>query len=140
MNTKQKGEVSEAKVLSFLSERDVDVFLPFGENVRADMIVLEEHRPERIQIKTGRIKNGSIRFSCSKINSNRSGSTRTNYEGQIDAFIVYCPDNEGYYYVPIEEANKTNMWLRVDESMADNGKVKWADEYQLSDVYEKLEF
>jgi len=140
LSPKRKGDVSELKVLAKLTEFGVNVYLPYGEDTRSDLIIDDSGELERIQIKTGRIKNGSIRFSCSKINSNRSGSTRTNYEGQIDAFIVYCPDNEGYYYVPIEEANKTNMWLRVDESMADNGKVKWADEYQLSDVYEKLEF
>lgn len=138
MNTKQKGEVSEAKVLSFLSSRDVDIFLPFGENTRSDMVILENHQPERVQIKTGNIKDGSVRFSCSKVNSNRNGSKRTNYEGEVDSFIVYCPDNDGHYYVPIEDANKASMWLRIDESMGDNGKVKWAENYLLSDRFNEL--
>jgi len=139
MNTKEKGDLSEARVIAKLTEYDVDVFLPTNENTRSDMIVSSE-KLEKIQVKTGRINDGSVIFNCSKINSNMNSATRTDYKGEIDAFIIHCPDNNGYYYVNIEDAGKTEMRLRVDESMGDNGRVKWAKDYTLSDVYEKLEF
>lgn len=138
MNTKQKGEVSEAHVIAFLSECNVDIFLPFGEATRADMILLEDSNPIRVQIKSGNIKDGCVRFSCSKVNSNRTGSERTDYKGDVDAFIVYCHDNNEYYYVPIQNANSADMWLRVDEAMQDNGRVNWAYNYLLEDRFDTL--
>lgn len=137
MNTKEKGDLSEARVIAKLTEYDVDIFLPTNENTRSDMIVSSEEL-EKIQVKTGWMKNGSVIFNCSKINSNMNNSTRTNYKGEIDAFIVHCPDNNGYYYVDIEDSGEAEMRLRIDESMGDNGRVNWAKEHKLSDVYEEL--
>jgi len=138
VNTKEKGELVEARTIAKLSEFSIDIFLPFGENTRADMIISSNNGLERIQIKGGWIKDGSVRFNCSKVNSNTTGSTRSTYDGDVEAFIIHCPENNGYYHVPIEKANSATMWLRIDESMGDNGKVKWAKDFQLSDKYSSL--
>ena len=54
------------------------------------------------------------------------------YAGEIDLFAVYCPENDGVYLVPSEEAPLRGMYLRVDESRnRQNKRVRWAKDYEL---------
>lgn len=49
----------------------------------------------------------------------RSSGTHTQtvrkagYDGQIDVFVVYAPDLDGTYVVPVTDAPETSMALRV---------------------------
>jgi hypothetical protein len=54
------------------------------------------------------------------------------YVGEIDLFAAYCPENDGVYLVPSEEAPRRAMRLRVDESRNRQIKhVRWACDYEL---------
>jgi len=76
------------------------VLTPFGDNVRYDLVVEENGRFTRIQCKTGKINRGAVVFSVASSQYHRGGKRR-DYRGQVEAFGVFCPDNEKVYIIPI---------------------------------------
>ena len=131
VNSKAKGEVSEAFILAALTERGYPVSLPFGNNQRYDLIVDNGTVLLRAQCKTGRIRNGAVLFStCS---TNGFTCEKTSYEGQIDLFLVYVPDSGLIYWVPIEGCPATQMSLRIgDAERGSNASgIRWAHDYLL---------
>jgi len=95
--------------------------MPFGDNQRYDMILDEDGKLYRCQCKTGRLLRGSVVFAvCS--NNWWSGENHT-YHGQIDFFLVYCPQNGKFYRVPIGICGKKEMSLRV-ESLGTKRQVR----------------
>lgn len=139
MNPKEKGEMTEAKVMSRLVELGVDVFLPFGENGSVDMVV-DVCGLQRLQVKTSHYKDtGVIQFNTSSTRNNRTENKgKFDYEGEIDAFLTYCPQTDEYFWVDIEDAPKTAMKIRVEDTSNHqvNG-INWAEDYRLRGVVEE---
>jgi hypothetical protein len=111
------------------------VFLPVGHNHRYDFLVeAEAGRFLRVQCKTGRLTKGVIRFNTVSTRSNRKDVHRRGYAGEVDAFAVWCPQNQQAYFVPVEELAAGIGSLRV-EAAANNQRrgVRWAADYALSD-------
>lgn len=132
MHPKMKGDRTEAVVLAELVKAGHVVLMPFGENQRYDLVVDRgDGKFLRIQCKTGRLRNGVVRFNA--YSSQPGNNTRKMYTGQIDAFAVYCPDNEGVYFIPIGDVTTMEVALhtRVPKT---NGHLKhlMADGYKFS--------
>jgi hypothetical protein len=122
LSPKQKGELTELKVLAKLAEYGVDTYIPFGENSRAD-IVVDNNGLKKIQIKTVRRRtNTSVQFNCTSTRSNFSETTEEDYKGDVDAFIVWWPDDNSFYWIPIDDAPKSKMTLRTEPTK--NGQTK----------------
>jgi hypothetical protein len=54
------------------------------------------------------------------------------YKTDVEMFMVYCPDNEQIYAVPIEDVTRTHGTLRIDPTA--NGQkrhIRWARDYEL---------
>lgn len=132
MNPKGKGEVSEGIVIAYLLKAGYSVSIPFGNNQRYDLI-LDEGTGDllRVQVKTGRIAKGCMRFQVSSKNG-FTGETR-DYRGQADVFMVYCPQNEAIYRVPVEACGRHEMYLRVDEPRNPTlSTIHWARDYRVA--------
>jgi PD-(D/E)XK endonuclease len=73
-----------------------DVYIPFGENTRCDLIVDRGGSLARVQCKTGRLRSGAVVFAlCSNYGHHRNPDTyHRSYAGEIDSFGVYCPETE----------------------------------------------
>lgn len=133
MNTSHKvaGEIAEALILARLIQLGYAVSMPFGNNQRYDLIVDDGNSLRRAQCKTGRMRNGAVTFAvCSK---NGFTGVRKAYHGEIEEFLVYCPDNDGYYRVPAAGVGSNQVSLRV--SPAKNNQdygVRLASDYVLS--------
>jgi PD-(D/E)XK endonuclease len=57
---------------------------------------------------------------------------RRGYQGDADAFLVYCPDTNGVYVVPVEQAPSAAMHLRVEPTVNHQGmRINWARDYEL---------
>ena len=111
--TKRKGNRCEAHVLAALTEADLNVLVPWGDNARYDLVVEIGSRFLRIQCKAGRLENGCVVFSAYMTGR---GGRRTRYEpGDIDYYGVWCPATQGTYLVPLEEARSAMPYLRVEE-------------------------
>jgi hypothetical protein len=133
-DTKSVGDRSEAVVLSALVRAGYLVSIPFGENHRYDLIADDGSRLLRIQVKTGRLRNGSIFFPCSSTHQHRrSGPTATRaYFGQIDTLAVYCPETGKVYMLPESELVRTAGTLRVAPTMnRQKRNIRWAQRFEL---------
>ena len=133
MNTKTKGDISEAAVLSALIKAGYVVLLPWGDKERYDLVVDHNGQFYRVQVKTGRYKNGCVRFfSCSK--HARQGH-RESYVGQIEYFAVYSFKLDKCYLIPIQDSCETETSLRVEPTKNQQDyKVRWAKDYEINSM------
>lgn len=129
-NPKEIGERSEAMILALLLQAGKVVLQPFGDNQRYDLVIDEDGKFIRIQCKTGRLKDGVIRFrTCS--NHYHRGKGWSGYRGQADLFGVYVPELRKVYLVPVEEAPTQDAFLRLEPPKNGQEKgVRLASEYE----------
>ncbi|POG55287.1 group I intron-associated PD-(D/E)XK endonuclease [Haloferax marisrubri] len=128
---KQRGQCSEAAILFEFTRRGVTVLEPFGDNERYDFVVEIAGTFYRVQVKTGRLTNGRVQFETRSSGTLTRRVKKEGYDGQIDIFAVYAPEIEESYIVPINEAPKTSMGLRVEQARKKSPNVNWADEFEL---------
>ncbi len=109
------------------------VSVPFGENTRYDLVIDDGSQLARVQCKSGRIRDGAVRFAtCSSYAHHpRPRSQHRDYQGQVDYFGVYCRGKGEVYLVPIEDLRtRREGALRVDPPR--NGqkrKIRYAEDY-----------
>lgn len=86
----------------------------------------------RVQCKTGRLRDGVIRFNTVSTRSNRTDVLRRGYEGEVDAFAIWCPQNEMGYFVPVADLTTGIGTLRVAPAANNQRRgVRWAEDYAL---------
>jgi len=119
MNTKHIGDISEAKIIASLLASGRTVLKPVGDNQRFDLVLFDDPKFLRVQVKTGRIDSfNSVRFSVCSLSSKNVGaltykSHHVSYKGQVELFGVYCPDNDRCYLVPIEHVGGRECSLKL---------------------------
>jgi hypothetical protein len=108
-NPKCVGEITEAMALAILLREGETVLVPHGDNQRYDLALDRDGMLVRVQVKTGRLVAGSVRFpTCSLTGGRRD------YRGEIELFADYCPDNDQLYLVPVEDLGISRASLRVE--------------------------
>ena len=90
----------------------------------------------RVQCKTGRLRSGAIRFSTASLVyhhvKRRTNYERRDYRGSVDVFVVYCPETDGVYLVPVDAVGRNVGVLRVEPTR--NGQsvgIRWARDYEV---------
>ena len=135
--TSGKGNVSELKVLTAYSEAGFIVAIPFGGGAPYDLIVDLGHRVLKIQVKTGRLRNGCVTFSLRR-HSGSGGKACRYRPGEFDHFAIYCPDVKQIYVLPFG-ANPANGFLRcVETKNHQRQNIRWADDYEFKKHIEIL--
>jgi len=129
------GAISQAKVMAALTEAGKVVLVPCV-NVRPYDLVLEEAgKFFWVQCKTGRLFHGAIFFRPHRLRAAKreTGWERriTDYQGEVDFFGVYCPDNRGVYLVPLADvATNRVCYLRLTPAKNNQSKrIRWAKDY-----------
>jgi hypothetical protein len=135
---KDVGDASTLAIMIALRQTGLALYVPFGENTRCDLIVDNDGELTRVQCKTGRLREGAIRFavcSCYGHHRNPQAARRT-YEGQVDYFAVYCPETVGVYMVPIDDVPlKAAASLRIDAPRNNQRKrIRFAADYEIARV------
>jgi hypothetical protein len=126
------GARHEAAIIAELIRRGYGVLVPWGVNQRYDLVLDFGEKFVRAQCKTGRLRNGAIRFPVKSIRSNTAGWSARGYVGEVELFLIYCPDNRRTYAVPIGDLPSREGCLRVAPTV--NGQtegVRWARDYEL---------
>jgi len=129
-NPTRKGKTTEAKVLSALVEGGKSVLIPWSDE-RFDFVVYECGSFQRVQVKTGCLKDGFVLFRTVSVHG--QGAHRRTYEGEVDFFAVYCPDNQRCYLVPADSLPKEMASLRLTPPR--NGQlsgIRWARDFELT--------
>ena len=102
--------------------------MPFGGGAPYDLILDTGDRLLKIQVKTGRLRDGCVLFPMRRFNG-RGGKGRRYSAAEIDIFAVYCSDNERIYVVPFIKGLNEGR-LRVDETKnCQQQKVRWAGDF-----------
>jgi hypothetical protein len=105
--------------------------VPFGENQRYDLVLDLGSSFLRVQCKTGRLRNGCIEFNARSVRVNTRRTFTRDYKGEIELFMVRCPETGGIDAIPIDDA-RTHGTLRVDPTANRQSKrVRWARDYEL---------
>jgi hypothetical protein len=126
------GQRTEAVVLAELVKRGHRVLIPYGTNHRYDLVVDTGERFIRVQCKSGRLRAGRICFRTASSRANTLRAFSRSYDGEIDLFLVYCPETGRIYAVDVDDAASSMGSLRVVP--AANGQVKgvrWAADHEL---------
>jgi PD-(D/E)XK endonuclease len=126
------GLRTEAAILAELVRRGYNVLVPFGTNQRYDFVLDLDGKFVRAQCKKGRLRKGVIRFATRSTRLNSRGVVFRAYTGEVEIFLVYCPETDRIYAVPVDDVPPTDGWLRVDPTR--NGQqegVRWARDYEL---------
>jgi len=133
-NTSHIGEISRTQIIAALTRRRKRLLAPLADHLRYDLVIDDEGTFLRIQCKTGRLLNGTIRFvTCSVDSRSKQGTTiRRNYRGEIEFFAVYCPENRKCYLVPVGKVGPNGCRLRITPPR--NGQkthIRWAEDYEI---------
>lgn len=135
---KDVGDSTQALVLARLVQAGKIVLVPFGDNRRYDLAIDENHELIRIQCKTGRLRDGAIRFNTSSVtyhhpvHRRKTLAYRQDYRGAADLFGVYCPETDEVYLVPVAEVGVNCSALRVEPTRnSQSKKIRWAKDFVL---------
>jgi PD-(D/E)XK endonuclease len=132
------GDRSTLAIMLALQAADIPFFLPFGENTRCDLVIDRDGRLARVQCKTGRLRDGAVRFrACSSYAHHANPKTPSrHYLGEVDYFAVYCRETGGVYLVPIGVAQlRREGALRIAPTRnAQRQKIRWANQFEVGCV------
>jgi PD-(D/E)XK endonuclease len=131
----KRGNVSEAVVLSRYTEAGFLISIPFGVGAPYDLVIDTGPELLRVQVKTGRVRNGVIEFETRRT---RSRKLRTSYrEGEADYFAIYCPELDRVYVTKAREGVFGKLRVRPTGNNQQMF-VKWAEDYTFEKHVEAL--
>lgn len=132
MNSKAIGERSEAMVIAALLRAGKVVLQPFGDNQRYDLVIDETGKFTRIQVKTGRLKGGTVYADTCSSYVHRGGGKR-GYAGEADVFAIYSPDLDKIFMIPVENVSLSCVTLRLEPPPSGRmNKVKMAKDFEFN--------
>jgi hypothetical protein len=130
MQTGEKGNLSEAKILAAFVDAGYYVSVPFGSGHKYDLVIDDTRSLQRVQCKTGQVKNGVLIFNAYSQPGNGSG--RRSYRGLADLFAVLNPEDDKVYLIPVDEVGVTAVSLRLAPTLNhQRQRVRWAEPYLL---------
>jgi hypothetical protein len=145
----QIGAISQARIAAALIEAGKIVLAPLVQVMRYDVVIEDrsrrlnvEGRPRksrfyRVQCKTGHLHRGAVVFSTQSLRAAKRETewrrVASDYQGDIDYFGVFCPDNGCVYLVPIKvTATKRMCCLRIEPPKNNQKKrIRWAKDYEV---------
>jgi PD-(D/E)XK nuclease superfamily protein len=138
---KDVGDTSTLAIMLALQTQGYSVYVPFGENTRVDLIVDYGGRLSRVQCKTGRLREGTVRFNtCSSYAHHPHPKiAKRDYEGEVDEFAIFCPELGAVYVLPLEDVTAKRIGsLRIAPTKNKQAKrIRLAAAYEVAriDVY-----
>jgi hypothetical protein len=132
MRPKEIGELSEANIVVHLLRLGFVILRPLSEISRYDYVLHIEDRFIRIQCKTGRLRSGSVRFSCSSSGGGRVSDIRRDYKNDADYFVVYCPETDLSYVIKVSDCGKNGISFRINPFKRKFTQFKLARDYELN--------
>lgn len=91
MNSKNLGNIGEAFALASLVEMGIPVYQQFGDNERADYLIIFEEKILKVQVKTSTTFNGDVTsFDLTSSTVHRRQGEKHKYApNEVDVFILY---------------------------------------------------
>jgi hypothetical protein len=102
LDTKTVGSITEEQVKIRLAIEGFDIFEPYMNNHKTDLLLIHSDRVCRIQVKSAVYDKGNKRFRSILRTKDKSGTFIGYSNSDVDFFIVKCNGLEEYYIVPFE--------------------------------------
>ena len=130
MGSAVRGNQAEAAVLLALTQRELDVLVPFGGGHPYDLVVhLGGTEFLRVQCKLAWRRGGCLIFNTRSTDHGRGPQS---YRGVADVFGVYFPGNRVVYLVPIWGVAEFEGRLRLDPPLNNQRRgVRLATEFEI---------
>lgn len=141
MNSKQIGNIGEAKALMKFVELGIPVYTSFGDNERSDMIADFNGKLNRIQCKTSKkFEDGKIVFDLVSSSTHRANGVVHKYnKREIDYFALHNIDSDITLLVPIELLNeRKQVTFNIPYKLSSNQHVALNYEDYLFDKIVKI--
>ena len=99
-DTTSRGDVAEFQVIAALVRQGKRLLRPLSSSSRYDLVIDNADGSfTRVQCKSGVLRNGSVQFRVYSISGHDTQAK--GYDGQVDAFGVYCAATSATYLVPV---------------------------------------
>lgn len=137
MNTKRIGNIGEAKVLCKFVELGIPVYIPFGDNEKADLIADFNGKLNKIQIKTSqKAEGGKMVFDLTSSTLHRKNGEKHIYtNNEIDYFACYNIERDKIFLVNINDAPNTAITIRYEKSKNNQTQgIKFEQEYLIDNI------
>lgn len=128
-NPKAIGEQSEGMILARFLQLGWIVLQPFGDNQRYDLVLDRGNGFERVQVKTARLKHGTVRIQTCSSYSHR-GKGKRSYRGDCELFAAWCNETGKVYLIGVSDVGEQGCWLRIDPPKNNQAaNVRFAKDY-----------
>ena len=138
MNSKDKGNIGQAIVLTEFIKRNIPVSIPFGDNTRYDLIAEFNGKLNKIQVKYCNQKiseTGSIPCPCSSSLNHTTNKIKTTYENEIDYFAFYLVEWNKVILVPMKIiGTKKQIYFRLDSPKNNQEKYNLVSDYEFDKI------
>ncbi|MBR1802567.1 MAG: hypothetical protein IJ777_01145 [Clostridia bacterium] len=137
MNSKMIGNIGEAKVLCKFVELGIPVYVPFGDNEKADLVADFNGKLNKIQVKTSiKTENGGMVFDLTSSTKHRKNGTRHVYTAdEIDYFACYSIARDKVFLIKVRDAPNTSLTIRYEKPKNNQVPgIKFEKDYLIENV------
>lgn len=137
MNSKEKGNIGEAIILSEFVKRGIPVAIPFGDNNRYDLIADFNNKLNRIQVKycNQKISNNSIICPCASSTNHTTNKSLSTYKNDVDFFAFYLVEWNCSLLVPISKiGDKKSISFRKNKPLNNQSNINLIEDYTFDKI------
>jgi hypothetical protein len=137
MNSKRIGNIGEAKALCKFVELGIPVYIPFGDNEKADLIAEFNGKLNKIQVKTSqKAEDGKMIFDLTSSTQHRKNGEKHIYtDNEIDYFVCYNIQRDKIFLIPVNETPSTRITIRYEKSKNNQiQNIKLEQDYLIDNV------
>lgn len=138
MNSKDIGNIGEAKTLCKFVELGIPVYIPFGDNNKSDLIAEFNGKLNKIQVKTAeKIEDGAVCFRTKATTRNSKSYKDSFYtKDEIDYFALYSMAVDKIFLVPIEDVSSGFFTIRLNKPKNNQSKgVHFMNDYLIDNIF-----
>ena len=137
MNSKRIGNIGEAKVLAKFVEMGIPIYIPFGDDEKADLIAEFDGKLNKIQVKTSiKKKNGCSIFDLTSSTAHRTNGERRKYlNSEIDYFALYSLDRDKIYLMKVPDNPMSAITIRFEDTKSGmKSRVNYESDFLIENV------
>ena len=137
MNSKRIGNIGEAKVLAKFVEMGIPIYIPFGDDEKADLIAEFDGKLNKIQVKTSiKSKNGCSIFDLTSSTAHRTNGERRKYlNSEIDYCALYSLDRDKIYLMKVPDNPMSAITIRFEDTKSGmKSRVNYESDFLIENV------
>lgn len=137
MNSKTIGNIGEAKVLAKFVELGIPVYIPFGDNEKADLVADFNGKLNKIQVKTSvKAENGIMKFKVtSSTLHHKNGCKHIYTPEEIDYFACYNIARDKIFLIKVEKPFGSTISIRYEAPLNNRvSDIRFESDYLIENI------